>query len=581
MAKAKVDIPWPNENYVAYNWPAGGGSWAGDFWERRRQKAISALKVVNTSYSDNIPELIELGKRVEAIGKAERQKELNFLRQNLPDFDFTNIDEKKLVTTINEIVRGEEQFRFALTRIKAAIELGKTKNKKGEDYKGLAPTMASIFMSYLGTTFTDEMRNIAKQFPLEEAVSHWKTNLDVMFERAVDRAMEKALEESEMRREQDEAYGDATQWREIGEAYKQLQGFQNQFKNMLKKQLRLEDLRTFFDTQEHQKILKKTRRNKKKTGGFRRALGWESQELYNNIGGNVHEYIESLIEQMAPKSATITEKGGTVAQGKVQKIDMMSFYEYEAEVNANFEQLFYELENYMQSSTSLEDAARRFQEFYDSNLSKLSQNNFYIVTNAKMASLGSGFGGLHNGGRVPLEKLGDYIEMANISTDKAKDFINMAYNTLPTAIFEDQREAVQENIRNILTAAAARLLFDDWSTIGVENPGTQILNFFNIDGLIIPSSLFFTNLGKAMVETAESLENKNTMRTWFSVYVRLPKTVVYKNEPGRWSGLGDTNEEIKRGIWRKWEEQAEKAKAESYFESKFLFNFKSLVSRWT
>jgi len=220
MAKAKVDIPWPNENYVAYNWPAGGGSWAGDFWERRRQKAISALKVVNTSYSDNIPELIELGKRVEAIGKAERQKELNFLRQNLPDFDFTNIDEKKLVTTINEIVRGEEQFRFALTRIKAAIELGKTKNKKGEDYKGLAPTMASIFMSYLGTTFTDEMRNIAKQFPLEEAVSHWKTNLDVMFERAVDRAMEKALEESEMRREQDEAYGDATQWREIGEAYK-------------------------------------------------------------------------------------------------------------------------------------------------------------------------------------------------------------------------------------------------------------------------------------------------------------------------------------------------------------------------
>jgi hypothetical protein len=39
MAKAKVNIPWPDENYVVYNWPAGSGhshSWAADFWERRR-----------------------------------------------------------------------------------------------------------------------------------------------------------------------------------------------------------------------------------------------------------------------------------------------------------------------------------------------------------------------------------------------------------------------------------------------------------------------------------------------------------------------------------------------------------------
>ena len=83
MAKAKVNIPWPHQDpdkgYVAYNWPAGDGSYAGAFWERRRSKLIDALRQTEISYTDNVPKLIELGKKVESIGKAEYRKELNFL----------------------------------------------------------------------------------------------------------------------------------------------------------------------------------------------------------------------------------------------------------------------------------------------------------------------------------------------------------------------------------------------------------------------------------------------------------------------------------------------------------------------
>lgn len=581
MAKAKVNIPWPHQNldngYVAYNWPAGDGSYAGAFWERRRQAMIQALAQTEISYTDNIPELKHLGERVKSIGQAERQKELSFLKQNIPDFDFTDIKDKDLITKINELVNGEAQFRYALDRIKKAIALGRKKNKKNEDYKGLAPTMASVFMSYMTTALTARMRDLAKLFPPTQAVREWKQNLDQIFEESVDEAMRKMLEESEIRSDRDEAYGDATQWREIGEAYRGLSEFQHQFKNMLKQQLKLDELKSFFDTKERQTILKQTRRNKRKTGNFAKELGWKSQQLYNTIGGNVNEYIINLIEQNMPLGAHIQERQSTVIQGKIAKIDNASLYQYEAEVDVDLSKMFNQLNETISQSISLEDAARRFQEFYDRNLATLNKNNFFIVTNTKMASMGSGFAGFHNGKKQPLERLVDYIEMADISTDKAKDFINMAYNTLETAIFEDRQAEVEETIRNILTSAAARLLFDDWSTIGTENTGTQILNFFNLDGVIVPSSVFFINLGEAMIKTAETIGDENKMKTWFSVYVNLPKTVVYKNEPGRWEGLGETNEEIKKGIWEKWEEQAATARREASFETKFLFNFKSFI----
>ena len=83
MAKAKVNIPWPHEhmenNYVAYNWPAGSGSYAGAFWERRREKLVDVLSKMNTSYTENIPKLLELSERMISIGKAEQIKEQNFI----------------------------------------------------------------------------------------------------------------------------------------------------------------------------------------------------------------------------------------------------------------------------------------------------------------------------------------------------------------------------------------------------------------------------------------------------------------------------------------------------------------------
>lgn len=580
MAKAKVNISWPHQSIdkpVAYDWEAGHGGWAGDFWERRRKKVISKLQAARQIFDDDVPELTDLGRHVLSMGEKERAKELHFLQKNLPDFKFDDISDKDLITKINEVVNGEKQFSYALDRIKNAIKMGRKKAKStGEDYKGLAPTMASVFFSYVGTEVTDRMRNLAKTLTPTDAVKEWKANLDKIVEESIDAAMEKALEKSIATKEQDAIYGDQEQWKEVGEAYKKLEGFQRQFKDMLKSQLNLEELRNFFDTEKGKTVLKKTRRNKVKTGNFREAIGWSSQELSNTIGGNVQEYLITLIENMMPKGATITDKQATVFLNKVQKIDTGAAYQYETEINIDFTKMIDKLNEFLIDSTSLIETARKFQEFYDKNLAGLSKENFFTVSNVKSYSLGAGFSGFHNGGEQPLERLTDYVSMLDISKDKIEDFIWVAYNTLSeSGFYKDEREDISDQIRNMLTAAAARLLFDDWSTIGVENTGTQMIHFFNLDGIIIPSSVFFLNLGQAMIDTAESVGNENKMRTWFSVYVKLPTTVKYHE--GDWKTFGETNEEIKNKIYKKWEEQAAIAKKESSFSSKFLLNFKGLM----
>lgn len=584
MAKAKVNIPWPHQNmdkgYIAYSWEAGSGHghhWAADFWERRRSKLVDALGTASTSYTDNLPELSAIAGRVTAMGKAERAKEEAFIRANLPDFDFSGIQKEDYITVINQIIRGEKQFKYALDRIKAAIDLGKETKANGEKYKNLAPTMSALFMSYLTTAVTARFRDITKALPLTQGVAQWKANLDQIIDESIDEAMRRMLEESEAEEgnKLDQIYGDAKQWKEIGEAYRSLETFQQQMKKMIKTQLDLDKLRNFFDDKIGKDVYKKTRRNKKKTGGFAEKIGWKSQQLSNNIGGNVQEYIETLVAEALPKGATISEKRAIVMQGKIMKADISELFQYQAEVeDINLTDLFYEMENQLSQSVSLKDAADRFQEFYDRNLAGLSQKNFYTITNVKMASLGSGFSGLHNGGQVPLSELGNYISAAGIDVGKAQDFINVAYNTLSDAVFADRREEVSEDLKRIITSAAARLLFDDWSTIGVENTGTQILNFFNINGIIIPSSYFLMGLGEAMQKAAE--EMRSVSNSWFSVQLHLPETVVYHE--GDWRGYGPTNVEIKQGIWNAWNTQAETAAKESFFITKFLYNFKSIIA---
>ena len=572
MAKAKVNIPYPGVESVAYKWPAGDDSYAGAFWERRRQYAIQQIGKARINYDENTAPLEQLGARMIALGQAERAKEISLLQHALPDFNFNMISDTELITKLNELIRGKEQFKYALDRIKNAIQLGSKKAKTtGSDFKGLGPSMASVFLSYLGTEMTNLFNGFVKQLDARRPVKEWGQYLEDNFDKAIDKAMTKMLEKSKIGKEVDKLYGDAEQWRSIGEAYRLLQPFQEQFRGMIRNKIGFEELKLAFANGNNANIIARAQQKYTKSG-FRTMLDknfkWKSRQA--SIGGSVAEYLEVLIANAMAKGGTITDRATKVMEGEKIRTDSVDVFQFDIEGEFSAQELVDELNRTMLDVTSLSNAAEKLDEFYQKNLQNLD-DTFIIYTSTKNYSLGAGFSGFHNGTALPLNRLPDYIDAAGIDTDLGMDFVYTAYNTLPTAIYEDEREEIKESIENILISAAAKLMFDDWQTIGVPNSGAKSIHVFDLDGIIIPSSLLFIRLGTAMQAAAKE------MRSWVSVRVKLPTTVLY--HPGDWTSLGSTNEEIKQGIYHKWKEQFQAAEKESAFSVKFLYNFKTLMSQ--
>ena len=69
------------------------------------------------------------------------------------------------------------------------------------------------------------------------------------------------------------------------------------------------------------------------------------------------------------------------------------------------------------------------------------------------------------------------------------------------AIQSGDKENMREELNNTIAEAVAYLLFDDWSTIGDIQTGTQGIHVLSLDGLMIPLSYLLTATGEAMIET--------------------------------------------------------------------------------
>ena len=579
MAKGKVNIPYPHQSInhpVVYNWPAGtggnGDTFAAAFWERRRLAAENSAAGKKLVYDDNYADLTALGARMVALGQAERKKELALLKRMLPDFNFEQIDEMQLIAKLNEIMKGKEQFKYALDRIQAAMNFSK-KNAKitGEAFKGMGPSMASTFLSYLGTEMSALFRKFISQLDARKPTKDWGVFLEANFDSSVDKAMNKMLEYSKIGKDVDKIYGDAEQWRAIGEAYRILEPFQQQFRGMLRSKLNISQLKKIFKDGQNQAIINRAKQKGVKSG-FRTLLNkdfkWKSRQY--SIGGSVAEYLEVLIAKAMPKGGTISDRATKVLEGETIRTDSIDIFNFNIDGDVSVDRLVEQINDTLLNTVSLSDASNKLETFYNNNLANLD-DTFIVYTSTKNYSLGAGFSGFHNGKDLSLSRLTDYINAAGLDASIGEDFLDVAYNTLNTAIYSEEREEVAQNIENILTSAAAKLMFDDWTTIGVPNNGAQQLHVFDLDGVIVPSSVLFINLGIAMQEAVKD------MRTWVSVRVYLPKTVLY--HPGDWTKFGDSNESIKNGIYHMWEEQARVAEDEAHFSVKFLYNFKSLMNK--
>lgn len=549
------------ENRILYNWESTNNNLS-TWWNTRRKSVDKLLSDNHLHYADNIPQLETLGKRIRDQGQAERAKEIDFLRHTFPDLSF-DIDDRDLIHKLNTVINGSREFGNAVKRIQNVLKYSDSGQKT------VAPTIAALFGQQLQTSFYAQVRDFVKSArTLEIAANAWKDELDTLLENAIDDALQKAWVDLDSG-----AFGEQEDWSEIISALTTIQSWNEKFKGMLKRQLISDDLRNLFTNSQNRDMLRKIRRNKKEMGGLHKYVRWSSQGNLNRIGGNVQEYITAIVKDTLPTSVELTEKGTHVIEGKQIKTDELEYMSYDAKVTPEVQNIAAGAVATLSGANSLRAAADAWEHFYEENLAHLSKDTYVILSSDKMAALNEGFRGLHGSGdEMQLERLPDYIDSAGINVSNAHDFLMMAYNTLPGAKFEDERAEVSENIRNILTSAVARLLFDDWSTIGVPNSGAQILNFFNIDGIIVPSSYFFIHLGDAIANTARNMHQQTS---WLKIRVKLPKTVTYHSS----NELSGSGESKYQDMLNKWNEQMETARKESTFEVMFLLNLRSELKR--
>ena len=564
------------------------------FWARRQDRVEESLGYSITTVSAKMPELKNISANLIALGEAEFEKEKAALKRLVPDFDIESIeDELQFIQQFNIIIQGKEHYKTMIERLNKVLNDNGNKNS-------LAPVVSSMFTSKLGTTLNQEIIGLLKQFDANTDPDVWYTEYQAAVDRAIDRAMDGILQPS--KHESNKIFGSAEEYKDILALWRKDPLMQTQFKKTIRSKINFDKI---FDQIKENTLWQDRAKQGKKVGlrskliDGKAGLNLSNSKRTGQIGGSVYQYIQRLFDQ-AQLNVLVTENGSTVSgqvmKGETMRTDMITILAVNTEFDVDADTLVTEFNNTVSQSTSLKDASRLIEEFYNRNLANL-QDGFIMYESAKAYGTSVKGRGFKNGEALPLDRLGDYAADAGVPIGSVEDFLLTAYNTLSGAIYDAARGEVTEAIRNILYAAAAKLLFDDWVSIGsgssggIEfDDGTTVggaggitaIHVFPLTGIYVPGSYLFKSLGTALGSAGE-LDPKD----WFDVKIKLPTTKTYETKGGNGQPNGNligpagggSDLEIKKQILEEWNNQFDKAKSESEFEIHFLKNFSSLIGK--
>lgn len=568
---------WPNpEASIVYTERSNN-----PYWAERQNKTEDSIGLSLINVADNLPEVQIIGQHLIDIGQAEFNKELRLLKQLMPDFTIDTVaGELEFIKQFNILLQGEAHYKTMIERLNRVL------NSEDKDKKSLAPVVSSLYASYLATALNQNLIPLLRQFDAKTNVSEW----DAMYQAAVDKSITQAFERMLQPKEHknNEIFGSANEFKEILALWRNDPLLQTQFKDTIRSKIDFNKISNALQTnaqwQERARQGKKVGMRSKlidSTAG----LGLKDNKRTGQIGGSVYQYIEDMFRNVQ-LNGIMTENGtqfsSSVMIGEKMRTDAILITAHETTIDVDPDALITDITQELSSSKSLLDARDKIQNFYERNLQKLQQS---IITYDSAKAYGTNVNekGFKNGEPIRLERLGDYAADAGVPLGSVHDFILTAYNTLPGAIYDVARGEVQESIENILYAAAAKLMFDDWTTIGEGvGIGTSItaLHVFPLSGIYVPASYLFTKIGQALQNADRDYKQ------WINIHVKLPTTKTYTSPdgggmpPDRLIGKGGSHSdlEIKKKILEEWNKQYRTAQAESEFSVHFLKNFSAIIS---
>lgn len=556
-------------------------------WRQVYKNAVAEGKSINSIFDSN-QKGRDAGDKLLQLGENEFQKECALLAKAGVTIN-SETDVKTFIDQFNKILQGKKNYEDALKRIQIAL------SEERQNRNSRAPTIASFFTGYLNTALNERITKFlgglnsgTRQALMNGDDSRWQQEFDTIINESIKSAFEKMLTKiGESGREVDDMYGSSEVWKAYYAASRMLgQGFTNNFIDMVKSKIDFDSIKDIFQ-RESKNGEKKIKLTVEKNMGISTLLGskaglnLKSGYKARSVGGSVDEFLQQLADAMGRAAQSAVSYGSAVFKNETMVTDNVAIFSYNREVDIGnmSSKLAKQINDAMDGTKNLQQAAAKMEQFYKDNLSKL-KDTFVVYGSTKSYSLSESFNGFAGGGERPLESLPARLDSLKIwNSNDARDFIYKLYNTAQYTIFEGNRETLTEQGKYLIMSAAATLLFDDWTTIGEESlrTGANCIHVLQLDSLRIPASVFLKAIGQAMIDASDEVDEL------FSVNLK-----VLESARPEWAAPGakiipdetEKGEHWYTAIYEAWESQAQDGKKESVFTIKFLKNFKDKVKEW-
>ena len=557
----RADIPYPTHEVIIYQRQSDN-----PFWEARRLNAQENLAdTFNLQFDQK-----DLTKFFRDAAIYERQKERDFISKFYPENDKS----LSLTDKFNILFQSKDLYDKFNNRIKNILDVKqKQKNKSQKDneyFTGRAPNLSSFFATYFEKHFNEEIQ----KFYVD--IDKKGKDLEAEFENVIRRAAVAASEEmANILPENDNGYGSGEEWRAVYEALQGGGRAQDLFIENLKNAIGLENLQTL------RNMLVSRKNNGNKRIGKNQIKELIQSQLKGigsrqaSIGGSI---LESVISIIANSINSGKGKNGLEYQmlaenfgGSKVVTDAVMLFSTNMEIDLQkvMDNMRADLYSTEGKQTQLYNGLEKFYNRYNEDLNDMYQ----VFINAKNYAIGANGRDYTKNQSGDLEELPSFLESTGVHVNNVIKFMDFICNTAIGAIYESDREEVMENITNALKAAASKLMFDDYQSIGVSEDNLfgnrNSIHMYYLSGKYIPSSEVFKSMADALDDAVVNTKADIT----------LPGEI--EDEGPEWSNLhqnGETDADFKERLWIQWGEEYKRLKAAVNWHVSFTLRIKTILS---
>ena len=541
-----AQIPYPGRDSVVYTRES-----TNPFWQKRRQRAFDAIPPsIHFTFDDD-----KIVSFIRAAAVQERTKEEAFLNQFYKNQG--GVGAESIIDKFNILFQSRAIYEDYNKRIKQILDqkqnqknvtFGEKNGATHEMFTGLAPNLSSVFLSYFITHF--RRRLVTNKMPTTyDEFNQIVENAALGASRQMARITEDAANE----------YGWGQEWRPVLEALEHNTTEKAWFMNTLREAIgegNLRDLYKSMQGQEKFKIKRKDLEGQLKISKQGARIGGSILEVVSAILANAFNGVSNTDFVMSAKNF-----GGPTVMTDVMQL-------WSTNVDLDVSGAVNRLQELMSGSSSakMRDVYKRIQGWYDEQGEKMKEL-YAVYVNAKNKGIGANATNYTKTYRGSLEELPEFLGVNGINVGSAQDFLSFAYNTARGAVRESQRGWFEENTLNALKAAAAKIMFDDYQSLG--QGGVNAIHMYYLSGKYIPASYIMDAMANA------------AMQGKINADASLDLMEEVEDEGPEWADMrGEANSDaaFKEALWAHWEDEYKKAQAAARWSVSFTLQIKNILA---